>query len=150
MQSIHGEAIRVDGSVGWRVRRRHKHRRSCDSRSERLPLIYYDFDDGWGGVGEWKPQNTLQFNREKNESNGAAEKYTAIRSRWMCFMFIFTALQNELCASRVTLVALGSDEATSGSKAGASEEWVKALMNVKCNNIIMLLKLKHEQQFIIW
>lgn len=25
----------------------------------------------------------------------------------------------------------------------------RTLMNVKCNNIIMLLKLKHEQQFII-
>lgn len=52
---------------------------------------------------------------------------------------MFTTLQNELCFSRFTRM-IGWEGSRGGGSLGVM---------AKCNNIIMLLKLKHEQQFII-
>lgn len=109
MQSIHGEAMKGCGKEA---------QTQVAIHAPKGPLIYYEFDDGlgWSWASENRKTHYNLIVKKRVERCGG--KYTAIRSRRMCFMFIFTALQNELCASRVTLAALGSDEATNGAERG--------------------------------
>lgn len=67
----------------------------------------------------------------------------------MCSMLIFTTKQNELYTREFYAVRVKGERCEVAMWGKYVAGLMEALMIAKCNNIIVLLKLKHEQQFII-